>query len=92
LLPRPGHWTGLKFDELAAVFTLLTIVWFAPNSQQIVGYRPEETEVAKSTPAPSPLPWFQWRPNVAWAAVVAVIFVIGLMNLMNPSEFLYFQF
>jgi D-alanyl-lipoteichoic acid acyltransferase DltB (MBOAT superfamily) len=90
---RSGHWTGLQLKEMIEVFTLLTIVWFAPNSQEIVGYRPEETaEVAKATPSPLPLPWFQWRPNVAWATVVAVIFVIGLMNLLNPSEFLYFQF
>jgi D-alanyl-lipoteichoic acid acyltransferase DltB (MBOAT superfamily) len=89
---RTADWTGLQLQEMLTVLTLLGIVWFAPNSQQIVGYSPDEYADSAKEVTISPSVRSQWRPNLAWAAVTAAVFVIGLMNLLNPSEFLYFQF
>ena len=35
---------------------------------------------------------FLWRPSLAWAAAVAAIVAIGILNLGGQSEFLYWQF
>jgi hypothetical protein len=33
-----------------------------------------------------------WAPKKTWAVLMAVLFAAGLLSLMKPSEFLYFQF
>jgi len=33
-----------------------------------------------------------WQPNLIWATVLGVLAALSIMNLSNPSEFLYFQF
>lgn len=79
-LARTGilHWTWI----------LLIVVWFAPNTQQImVGARP-----ALGVPPESASARWQWRPAAASAVAVAVMALAVIANLNRHSEFLYFQF
>ena len=70
------------------IWILLAIVWFAPNTQQIMAaVRP-----ALGVPPESAIARWQWRPAVATAAAVAVMAVTVIVNLNRHSEFLYFQF
>ena len=98
-----GEWLslhGVRFQDSAtfAGTPLLkwialgqAIVWFAPNTQQIMerfdpalDYRPE---------ARPSLPWLRWQPTIWWAlATVAVAFYGMLYISRGFSEFIYFQF
>ena len=68
---------------------LLVIVWFAPNTQQIM----RRAQPALGVPAARDAArWMQWRP-AAWLAVpLAALALVVVVNLHKKSEFLYFQF
>ena len=71
------------------IVILLAIVWFAPNTQQIMArFNPALLLPRDLTPARR----LQWRPTVAFGVFIAVIGLISVVNLHRQSEFLYFQF
>ncbi len=67
-------------------FALFFVVWFMPNTQQILGEEPGPTGASASFWAA-----LRWRPNLYWTAGMAVLFFAILTNMEN-SSFLYFQF
>ncbi len=93
-----GHASTL-LDGLLA-FALFPVVWFLPNTQQILGQETSATGVATSpgTPAVNPVPaptllaGLRWTPNLRWAVVMAVLLFAVLANLDSTASFLYFQF
>jgi len=70
------------------IWILLAIVWFAPNTQQIMA----AARPALSIPPESAAARLQWRPAAASAVAVAVMALAAIVNLNRHSEFLYFQF
>jgi D-alanyl-lipoteichoic acid acyltransferase DltB (MBOAT superfamily) len=80
------------FDWQFAAFglaPLLAVVWLAPNTQEITGYRPEATEgEAGSLQRPTAI----WSARPIWAMALGCVFAAGLLSLSKVSEFLYFQF
>lgn len=69
---------------------LLLVVWFLPNTQQIMHYHnPAIDYDASIHPGTQRL---LWQPTVKWALAVAVLAGIALCSLSKVSEFLYFQF
>jgi len=70
------------------IWILLAIVWFAPNTQQIMA----ATRPALGIPLDSAAARWPWRPTAATAAAVAAMAVAVIVNLNRHSEFLYFQF
>jgi alginate O-acetyltransferase complex protein AlgI len=90
-------------DELLAgwlAFGLFPVVWFFPNTQQILGQETGPGGVSTSpgtpnvnpVPAPTIFPGFRWRPNLGWAVLMAAVFFAVLANLDSSTSFLYFQF
>jgi D-alanyl-lipoteichoic acid acyltransferase DltB (MBOAT superfamily) len=88
---------------VATVATLLAVAFFAPNTQQITGYRgPSDTAVERGasdaafqrgpTAPPARTPAWRWRPTPAWASASAIVAAAAMTNLSRVSEFLYFQF
>ena len=81
-------------------FALFPVVWFFPNTQQLLGQETGPGGIAASpgtpavnpSPAPTLFPGLRWRPNLGWAIVMAVLFFACLTNLDSPVRFLYFQF
>ena len=68
---------------------LLAIVWFAPNTQQIMRH----AQPALGIPADGDAArWLQWRPAAWLAFPFAALAVLIVVNLHKKSEFLYFQF
>jgi hypothetical protein len=69
----------------APAFALFPVVWFMPNTQEILGEQP--TSVGPH----NFLPFLRWQPNLVWTLAIAVLFFAVLANMQN-SSFLYFQF
>ena len=80
-----GH-IGSLLDGVLG-FALFPVVWFMPNTQQILGQEPAATEVR-----PTWLPKLRWQMNLGWAVVMAVLLFAVLANLDGTTSFLYFQF
>ena len=93
-----GHFGELLEGALA--FALFPVVWFFPNTQQILGQETGFGGIATSpgtpnvnpSPAPTLFTRLRWRPNLRWAVVMAVLFFAVLANLDSTTSFLYFQF
>ena len=68
---------------------LLAVVWFAPNTQQIMRH----AQPALGVPAHGQgAGWMRWRPTTWLAVPCAALAVLIVANLHKKSEFLYFQF
>jgi alginate O-acetyltransferase complex protein AlgI len=67
---------------------LLGIVWIMPNTQQIMA---DYSPVLGSVKRPR---WdlFTWRPRLAWAIGIGLIFVFAIEGLTQSRPFLYFEF
>jgi D-alanyl-lipoteichoic acid acyltransferase DltB (MBOAT superfamily) len=87
-----GFADGVEAMRAAAqtgwIAVLYTIVWAAPNTQQIMHACGPTLEAVR----PGPLPWLTWRISLPWAAALGCAAAIGLSALGGTGEFLYFQF
>jgi D-alanyl-lipoteichoic acid acyltransferase DltB (MBOAT superfamily) len=80
-----GHIGSLLDGALG--FALFPVVWFLPNTQQILGEEPP------GAAAPSRLfARLRWSPNLGWGLVMAMLFFAVLAFLGETNSFLYFQF
>jgi alginate O-acetyltransferase complex protein AlgI len=98
-----AHGLG-SFDSVldgSLAFALFPVVWFMPNTQQILGQEkvsevPAPGPAAASTiaheQAPTLFPWLRWQPNLGWSLFMAALFFAVLVELNEKSTFLYFQF
>jgi alginate O-acetyltransferase complex protein AlgI len=97
-----AHGAGHLGEWLEGVFAfaLFPVVWFLPNTQQILGQETGPGGVATSPgtpnvnppPAPTLFAGLRWSPNLGWAVAMAVLFFATLANLDSTARFLYFQF
>ena len=94
-----------EFLSGVLAFALFPVVWFFPNTQQILGQQapgqhfgsagisPSPTTPGVNPPsAPTLFAGVRWRPNLSWALIMAVLFFAVLANLDSSTSFLYFQF
>ena len=80
--------TATAARELACLAVLYAIVWFLPNTQQIMAlYEPALGRIT-----PGPLPWLRWRLSLPSAIAFGLGALVGLLTVGGTSEFLYFQF
>jgi D-alanyl-lipoteichoic acid acyltransferase DltB (MBOAT superfamily) len=70
----------------------LVVVWFAPNTQEIMcRFRPVLEKVAPPD-LPETLRVVLWRPTPLYAVLIALLFTACVLSLSRHSEFLYYQF
>jgi alginate O-acetyltransferase complex protein AlgI len=84
-----GWRLALQQPDVVATITillLLTVVWFLPNSQEIMAHY----EVALEKPARTG--WLSWRPKPIHAVWVALLAITSVVMMQKNSPFLYFQF
>ena len=73
-------------NMIAWVVVLWILVWFTPNTQQIMADYQPAFEFVESNSS------LRWRPNFFWTIVTAIVFLYSLKQMGQVSEFLYFQF
>ena len=83
--------------EGSLAFALFPVVWFLPNTQQILGQEANapallETPTILRDPAPTLVSFPRWAPTLRWAVALAILFFAVLVELNPHSTFLYFQF
>lgn len=71
---------------LAAGFLVILAL---PNILQI--FEKEGASLTKIRSAPALFP-FEWRPNIFWGFLLAVLALVNLLLVTGHSEFLYFRF
>lgn len=76
---------------VSLLFILLLIIWFAPNTTDLMrSYKPalgykQFYKNGNNMPV--------WKPSATWAFVLGLLTIICLFSMLeNVSEFLYFQF
>ena len=76
----------------------LLIVWFMPNTQQLMyKFAPayafdQEKQHSDMLPALTRTGTLLWKPSTAWAVFVGLLFAASLVSMTRVSEFLYYQF
>ena len=85
-----GHDIGPAFSRttLLQLAVLFLVVWFAPNTQQIMS----RFEPALGRPIANPYSGLVWRPSGSWAVAAGGLAALGVLALGGTTEFLYFQF
>ena len=92
--------TGSLLDG-ALAFALFPVVWFLPNTQQILGQEnstdtpipgPAAPTTIAHEQAPSLFTRIRWSPSIGWGLVMAALFFAVLVQLNPNATFLYFQF
>lgn len=81
-------------DGIKLLLLMLLLVWYAPNTQQImIRYQPA-FEIYKGELRAWKYSWLQWRPSLLYAMIAAVLFMVSLkiMVTIPESVFLYFNF
>ena len=101
LLGQGNFWpmltTGLLRDEtlagLAAIVLLTAGAMTLRNSNELVGYRHREGDVAGGgRPAAAQAAAFAWRRPVLTGCGLALCFWLAVLSVSRPSQFLYFNF
>lgn len=79
------------FPQLLRIALLLAIVWFLPNTQEIMRrYRPAlDFTAPPDGRVPAALTWV---PSGRWALLAGAAALVGIANITKVSTFLYYQF
>jgi D-alanyl-lipoteichoic acid acyltransferase DltB (MBOAT superfamily) len=83
-------WIGANWSVVGTLWTAaaLAIVLLVPDTMELTNYREGEphSDWRRNVGA------LAWRPSPVWAAGLVVLFVAVYANLLQISEFLYYQF
>jgi alginate O-acetyltransferase complex protein AlgI len=83
-------WLGTNWSVVGSLWTAaaLAIILFVPDTMELTNYREGEPHAdwRRNVGALS------WQPSTVWAAGLIVLFVAIYANLLQISEFLYYQF
>ena len=92
---------GVRFEEDlmmvgsragASMIAMLVMVWFMPNTQQIMArYRPALETCVGQIKRPR-FSLLAWRPTVGWAVIIGGMAVVSVVFASRVNEFLYYQF
>jgi D-alanyl-lipoteichoic acid acyltransferase DltB (MBOAT superfamily) len=76
------------FREFLKLAVLYGVVWFLPNTQQIMSaYEPALGKVTAHS-----MTWLRWRPGPVGGLAVGALLACAVLSITGVAEFLYFQF
>ncbi len=78
------------FPGLLLLAALVLVVWFLPNTQEILGE--SNPGLGECTPLSTRWRWIQWRPAIGWALLIAALSLFAVYRINEANEFLYYQF
>jgi hypothetical protein len=83
-------WLGANWSVVGSLWTaaVLAIALIVPDTMELVDYREGEPH-ARWRRAVGVL---KWQPSPLWAAALIALFAAVYANLLNITEFLYYQF
>jgi len=76
-------------SQWVKVFAGFVIVWAFPNTQQILSDFKPALKLASPDVEQHLI---KWKPNMAWGLTLGLFILVALVQIQNPSTFLYFQF
>ena len=82
---------GRRLFEWALILPLGIIVLCMPNTQEILSKSWVSSD-AKPQVMSKLTDRFLWKPNAAWAVMMAVLLVFAFSNIGSESSFLYYDF
>ena len=83
---------GVAFNgKFGPIIGLLLIVWFMPNTQQIMGRFDPALPLWEMDFGAAPK-WLQWQPSWIWLVIILILNYITFSSGEKVSEFLYYQF
>ncbi len=77
---------------IAEVALCYGIVWFAPNSQTIVGFLEFGKKGSAERERNQMTCWLPLRFDLAWGACIGLLSAVAILEIGARSEFLYFKF
>jgi alginate O-acetyltransferase complex protein AlgI len=89
VLSRMANPANIAFSRLEiaqALFVAIyaAIAWFAPNTQEIMGYDHKNRTVGEGLSA--------WKMSPSFIYATAVVLAFGILGIQQHSEFIYFRF
>jgi D-alanyl-lipoteichoic acid acyltransferase DltB (MBOAT superfamily) len=89
-----GHSAIVSFTPLAgaALLLLFGMVWFMPNSMEMLWRHDPALPSPYADQPVSPAPRFFWRPTRLQAALYGILCIVAVLALSNLKPFIYFQF
>lgn len=78
----------IKASGIKWIFISTLIVWFAPNTQQIMANFNPALNFSENSATKRLL----WRPTQAWLIPCVLCAVVAILSISELSEFIYFQF
>ena len=87
---EPTYFTGKI--EILWLLSLSAIVWFAPNTHQLMAKYKTSINIYRGKYPERPIRFLQWRPTLGWGIAVGLLTLIALLHLSSAHEFLYFRF
>ena len=83
---------GVAFNgKFGPIIGLLLIVWFMPNTQQIMGRFDPALPLWEKDFGAAPK-CLQWQPSWIWLVIIIILNYISFSSGEKVSEFLYYQF
>jgi hypothetical protein len=82
---------GSNADGIVMLFIMLLIVWFAPNTVDLLRKDRPVLGINAFVPKNKKI-MLKWKYNITFASILAFISLLCVLNMAKPSEFLYFQF
>jgi D-alanyl-lipoteichoic acid acyltransferase DltB (MBOAT superfamily) len=76
-------------SQVLWIVALLLIVWFTPNTEQLMA---RADAIIPDRRAPCRPTVLCWTPSFAWAMATAALLTASFLSLARVSEFLYFRF
>jgi hypothetical protein len=84
------RWIGGYWSVIGTVLTAgaLAVAFFVPDTMELVDYREGEPYHEWRRP----VGMLAWQPSTSWVVALALLFGASFANLLQFTEFLYYQF
>lgn len=84
--------TTYQSHEFFWLGLLLLVVWFLPNTYQIMKHYQPSFSIKEEFSAAKLFRFLEWKPNLWWAMVKTILIILAVFSISRETVFLYYQF